>query len=231
MTRSFLKKKRDDCFSEEDKSKLEKTYSLFDLICVGIGGTVGSGVFVLTGLIAREYTGPGVVISWLIAGFGCTFSAMSYAELSCRIPTAGSSYAYVYVALGELPAVIAAWCLSLEYGISGAAVARSWGDKVNAFISVKMNQASNLDGTDSTHSTESFFSPGQGINLFAGLLQMVVVIILLAGVDVGKYAVNFFTVIKMILVTFMIVAGFCLFEPSNLSGGWAPMGATGILRG
>lgn len=66
------------------------------------GGTVGSGVFVLTGLIAREYTGPGVVISWLIAGFGCCFSAMSYAELSCRIPSAGSSYAYVYVALGEL---------------------------------------------------------------------------------------------------------------------------------
>ena len=56
----------------------------------------------LTGLIAREYTGPGVVISWLIAGFGCCFSAMSYAELSCRIPSAGSSYAYVYVALGEV---------------------------------------------------------------------------------------------------------------------------------
>lgn len=66
------------------------------------GGTVGSGVFVLTGLVAREYTGPGVVISWLIAGFGCCFSAMSYAELSCRIPSAGSSYAYVYVALGVL---------------------------------------------------------------------------------------------------------------------------------
>ena len=56
----------------------------------------------LTGLIAREYTGPGVVISWLIAGFGCCFSAMSYAELSCRIPSAGSSYAYVYVALGNI---------------------------------------------------------------------------------------------------------------------------------
>ena len=70
------------------------------IICF-VGGTVGSGVFVLTGLIAREYTGPGVVISWLIAGFGCCFSAMSYAELSCRIPSAGSSYAYVYVALGK----------------------------------------------------------------------------------------------------------------------------------
>lgn len=66
-----------------------------------LGGTVGSGVFVLTGLIAREHSGAGVVVSWLIAGFGCCFSAMSYAELSCRIPSAGSSYAYVYVALGK----------------------------------------------------------------------------------------------------------------------------------
>lgn len=72
------------------------TSSFFDL-----GGTVGSGVFVLTGLIAREHSGAGVVVSWLIAGFGCCFSAMSYAELSCRIPSAGSSYAYVYVALGK----------------------------------------------------------------------------------------------------------------------------------
>ena len=86
--------KRFPCDSEKKKVYV-KNYHLY------VGGTVGSGVFVLTGLIAREYTGPGVVISWLIAGFGCCFSAMSYAELSCRIPSAGSSYAYVYVALGK----------------------------------------------------------------------------------------------------------------------------------
>jgi amino acid transporter len=58
-----------------------------------------------------------VVFSWLIAGFGCLFSAMSYAEFAIRIPAAGSSYAYVYFALGELPAVVAAWFLCLEYGV------------------------------------------------------------------------------------------------------------------
>ena len=91
--------------------------SLLGDLSLGIGGTVGSGVFVLTGLIAHEYAGPGVVWSWLIAGFGCAFSALSYAEMACRVPSAGSSYAYVYTTLGELPAVIAAWCLTLEYGL------------------------------------------------------------------------------------------------------------------
>lgn len=75
------------------------------------------------------------------------------------------------------------------------------------------------------------FDPGYGINIFAGLLQIVVVLILLGGIDIGKFAVNIFTVIKMILVLFMIISGLLLFQPENLSGGWAPMGMGGILRG
>lgn len=115
--KAFLKKPLAICVAEEREEKLERNLSLIDLLAIGIGGTVGSGVFVLAGLIAHDYAGPGVVWSWLIAGAGCTFSAMSYAEMSCRIPSAGSSYAYVFHGLGELPAVIAAWCLCLEYGI------------------------------------------------------------------------------------------------------------------
>ncbi len=114
---SFLKKPLKVFQAEEKEEKLERNLSLYDLLAIGIGGTVGSGVFVLAGLIAHDYAGPGVVWSWLIAGIGCSFSAMSYAEMSCRIPSAGSSYAYVFHGLGELPALIAAWCLCLEYGI------------------------------------------------------------------------------------------------------------------
>jgi APA family basic amino acid/polyamine antiporter len=182
---------------------------------------VGSGVFVLTGLIAKNYTGPGILWSWLIAGFGCCFSAMSYAELSSRIPSDGSSYTYVYIALGELPAVIAAWCLSLEYGISGAAVARSWGDKVVAYIRA----------TTGDNVIIHIFNPSQGVNFFSGLLQLGSVIVLLAGVDVGKWTVNFFTVFKIILVMFMIIAGLSLFKSENISMGWTPFGVSGILRG
>ena len=75
------------------------------------------------------------------------------------------------------------------------------------------------------------FDPGYGINIFAGLLQIAVVIVLLAGIDIGKFAVNTFTVVKIVLVIFMIVSGLLLFQPSNISAGWAPMGVAGILRG
>ena len=141
--------------------------------------------------------------------------------------------------------MIAAWCLSLEYGISGSAVARSWGDKVNAYIASIMvahskhvtenygNYGSNIGDSVIDHAPKVWnpLDPGYGMNIFAGLLQIAVVLVLLGGIDIGKYAVNTFTVIKIILVLFMIIGGLLLFEPKNLEGGWAPMGVNGILRG
>ena len=191
--------------------------SLFDLICVGVGGTIGTGVFVLSGLIAKDYAGPSAFLSFLIAGFACLLSAASYGELSSRISSAGSSYAYAYAALGEYPAVIAAFAVSLEYGISGAAVSRSWGDKVNAWIgSFGVDMSTILDD--------------YGINLFAGALQLFCVLILLAGINAGKVTINVFTVFKIGLVLFMIFGGLALFQTKNLTP-FAPNGASGILRG
>ena len=146
------------------------------------------------------------------------FSAMSYAEMSCRIPSAGSSYAYVFYAMGELPAVVAAWFLTLEYGISGAAVARSWGDKFVLLLSCCYPHAN------------STFNPGYGVNFLAGIMQFGVMLILLGGVSVGKITVNIFTVLKMVLVMFIIVAGLCLFKSENVSY-WTPYGSSGVLRG
>ena len=98
---------------------LEQHLSLFDLLCIGVAATLGSGVFALTGSVAREFTGPSVIISWLIAGVACSISAMSFAELCSRFPSSVSSYSFVYNSLGEWPAVIAFWCLTLECGLSG----------------------------------------------------------------------------------------------------------------
>jgi len=112
--------------AEEGEETLGKQLSLADLVAIGIGGTVGSGVFVLCGQIAHEDAGPAVLLSWLLAGVGCVLSGLSYAEMSARIPSAGSCYAYSYFALGELPAYVASWLLTLEYAVSGCAVARSW---------------------------------------------------------------------------------------------------------
>ncbi|CAI5730566.1 unnamed protein product [Hyaloperonospora brassicae] len=87
--------------------EMRRTLGLFDLLMVGIGGTVGSGVFAIAGLIASRYAGPAATLSWLLAGLGCLLSGLSFMELACLIPSSGSTYAYAYHALGELPALLA----------------------------------------------------------------------------------------------------------------------------
>ena len=103
------------------EQNLERHLTLIDLIAVGVGGTVGSGLFVLAGLVAHQYAGPATVFSWLVSGCTACLSGCCYAELSSRIPLAGGAYAYNYVSVGELGAVVAAACLSLEYIAASAA--------------------------------------------------------------------------------------------------------------
>jgi APA family basic amino acid/polyamine antiporter len=184
---------------------LPRSYTLFDLICVGVGGTVGSGVFVLTGLIARE-NGPATPLCFFIGGIACTFSAASYAELSAKIPSTGSGYAYVRATLGEFPSFMAAALLTLEYGVAASAVAVSWGDKLSLLINT---------------------SQPQHVNIAAGLLQFLCVLVLLAGLDVSKRVVNVFTVAKLVLVILMTAGGLCLLKPANLSS--PPAGEVGAV--
>jgi APA family basic amino acid/polyamine antiporter len=202
---------------------IERHLSLLDLISVGVGGTIGSGIFVLAGFIAHNYAGPATALSFAISGLAAAASGVCYAELSGRIPSAGSTYVYSYVCLGEVAAVIAASCLTLEYGVSGAAVARSWGDKVVAWL------------RDQWHleSVEDYLEP-HGINLMAGVVSTVSVLLLLGGVHESKQVTNFFTVTKMALVVFMTVGGYCLFHVNSIhskTASFAPYGATGVLRG
>lgn len=208
----------------DNDAHLTKTYGLFDLLCVGVGATVGSGVFVLTGLVARDIAGPGVVLSWVIAGCACCLSATSFAELSSRFPSSTSSYTFVKHTLGEFPAYLAAWCLSLECGLSAAAVARSWGRKL---VSLWSLAAATADGTSTMTATTDTW----GFNLYACLLQLAAVLLFLAGKDVSKMVINVFTVAKVLLIVFMVVMGLSLFRVANFQPTLIPMGWDGILRG
>ncbi len=169
---------------------------------VGIGSTIGSGVFVLTGLLARDIAGPYTPLCWLIAGVSSLLSAYSYAELSWKYPESGSSYIYVFNVLGEMPAYISAACLTLEYGISASAVARSWGEKLDVY-------------TQSTYGYQAV-SNNKSLNIPAASLMLLCVIILYCGIDLSKKTINFFTILKIILVAFMITAGFIAFNPKYL---------------
>ena len=197
--------------------------SLFDLVSIGVGGTIGSGIFVLNGLIAHSYAGPATFLSWILSGIAALLSGCCYAELSGRIPSAGSSYAYAFVALGELPAFVTAFMLTLEFLLSGSAVARSWGDKVVEWLRVELSV------------NEEFISilqPGYGINPMACLVSIVTTLLVLWGVKESKLVTDFFTWIKVFLVIFMTVGGFILFNPANMTPLVPPeFGAAGILRG
>lgn len=210
---------------------LERHMSLFDLVSVGVGGTVGSGIFVLCGLISHNYAGPATCLSWLIAGIASILSGACYAELAGRIPASGSSYAYAYISMGELPAVIAAACLTLEYLVSSAAVARSWGDKVVEWLVTDLHVGdSSSDG--GTSYIISFLNPGYALNPMAFLVSTAATMLLLSGVKESKSITNFFTSVKVILVLFMGIGGLTLLQPANLKPFIPPeFGIAGVFRG
>lgn len=187
--------------------EMQRTLGLFDLIMIGIGGTVGSGVFATAGLIASVYAGPAAILSWLIAGLGCILSGLSFMELSCLIPSAGSTYAYAYHALGELPAMFAGFLLTLEYGVSSAGGARSWSDKFTTWMESQWH----ITGPEWMKPKDSV------VDLYAGLLMTLCVGVVLCGMQAGKVLVNVVTMTKISVVLFIIVAGFMNFDADNLS--------------
>src|ERR1700761_2542940 len=106
--------------------ELHRHMGLIALVLLGVGGTIGSGIFVLTGTAAAQYAGPGIAISFVLAGAACLFAGLCYAELASMIPVAGSAYTYAYASLGEFIAWIVGWSLVLEYLFAGSTVAVGW---------------------------------------------------------------------------------------------------------
>ena len=112
----------------------KRTLGPLSLVSLGIGAVVGAGIFVLAGTSAAQYAGPGIALSFVIAGIACLFAGLCYAELASMIPVSGSAYTYSYATLGEFLAWIVGWCLVLEYLFSGAAVAVSWSGAVRDIL-------------------------------------------------------------------------------------------------
>lgn len=115
--------------------RLRKVLSAWDLSLLGIGAIIGTGIFVLTGIVAATQAGPAVVMSFVVAGFACAFAALAYAELAASVGGSGSAYGYSYAAFGEFMAWIIGWDLILEYGVAVAAVANGWAGYLKAGLS------------------------------------------------------------------------------------------------
>src|SRR6478735_9336338 len=112
--------------TEEPEYKLKRSLTALDLTVFGIGVVIGAGIFTLTGQVAAEYAGPGVVFSFLLAAVCCALAALCYAEFASTVPVAGSAYTFSYATLGELIAWIIGWDLILELMLGASVVAQGW---------------------------------------------------------------------------------------------------------
>ncbi len=137
--KQFFAKKSLDIVLDEmaGEHRLRRVLGPVALASLGIGAIIGTGIFVLTGVAAREHAGPGLIISFVVAGLACAFAALCYAEFASMAPIAGSAYTYAYVSLGELMAWIIGWDLVLEYAMSSATVANGWAHYFLALIKTR----------------------------------------------------------------------------------------------
>src|SRR5438477_6537111 len=138
LNRLFATKSLEQLHKEmgEDEGRLRRVLGPIGLTSLGIGAIIGAGIFVMTGRVAAEDAGPGVMLSYAVAGVGCALAAFCYAEFASMAPVAGSAYTYAYATLGELLAWIIGWDLVLEYAMSAATVASAWSEYFNKLTDV-----------------------------------------------------------------------------------------------
>jgi APA family basic amino acid/polyamine antiporter len=119
---------------EHVEGGLRRVLGPINLVTLGIGAIIGAGIFVLTGTVAANFTGPAIILSFILAGIGCVFAGLCYAELASLIPIAGSAYTYAYATLGEIFAWIIGWDLVIEYAFGAATVAAGWSGNLIALF-------------------------------------------------------------------------------------------------
>ncbi|HEX5725350.1 MAG TPA: amino acid permease [Longimicrobiaceae bacterium] len=241
---------RADAFSEGEHS-LKRALGPVNLIALGIGAIIGTGIFVLTGSAAAQYAGPGIVLSFVIAGLGCAFAGLCYAEFAAMIPIAGSAYTYGYATLGELIAWIIGWDLILEYMFGAATVAVGWSGYVVSFLrDLGINvppQWANAPGAQLVQlpNSSSWVQiteqlreqlAAQGVdlaslptatgvfNLVAAAAIAAITCILVVGIKESARFNNVVVVIKLVVVMAFILAGgyFLLRNPSTAADNWSP---------
>src|SRR3982750_646810 len=130
----FVHKSVEQMHAEHEQSELKRSLGATNLVLLGIGCIIGTGIFVLTGRAAAQFAGPAIMISFVITGTLCALVALSYAELASAIPVSGSAYSYSYASMGELVAWIMGWLLLLEYGVAASTVAVGWSGYLVSFL-------------------------------------------------------------------------------------------------
>jgi APA family basic amino acid/polyamine antiporter len=191
---------------ETGHHRLRRELSALDLAVFGIGVIVGTGIFVLTGEVAKESAGPAVALSFALAAVACTLAALCYAELASSVPVAGSAYTFSYTTIGELPAWIIGWDLILEMALGAAVVAVGWS-----------GYAASLLDSMGIHLSPTIAGENANFNIPAVLIVVVVTALLVLGIKISSRVNAIVVTAKIFVILLVIVAGLFFVKASNYS--------------
>ncbi|MFN0141539.1 MAG: amino acid permease [Pyrinomonadaceae bacterium] len=224
---------------------LKKTLSALDLTMLGIGGIIGTGIFVLTGQAAGKHAGPAVIISMILAGIVSAFAALCYSEFAASVPISGSAYAYGYGTLGEFVAWIIGWDLILEYAFGAATVAVGWSGYVVSLFrdTLGINFPLSLaapPGMEIKNAAGAVIGTGV-FNLPAALIAVAVTLLLIRGIKESASFNSIIVIIKVLVVVLFIIAGIGYVNMDNIGIGctvgapgcaeFLPFGFPGVVTG
>ena len=216
---------------DEEGRQLSRSLGPLSITAIGIGGVIGAGIFVLTGTAAARYAGPGIMLSFVLAGVACAFVGLCYAELASMLPVSGSTYTYTYATMGELLAWIIGWDLILEYAMGAATVAVGWSGYI---VSLLRNFGIEVPAWLVTAPG----LPGGGVNIPAALIVAALTALLVLGTKESARLNNVMVAVKLVVVVAFIAIGAAYVStahwhplvPPN-GGKFGQFGWSGVLRG
>jgi APA family basic amino acid/polyamine antiporter len=231
-SRLFLKKPYQLFIQEmEGDNRLRRVLGPISLSSLGIGSTIGAGIFVLVGLAAHDKAGPALILSFVVSGIACVFTALSYAEFASMVPVAGSTYTYAYATLGELMAWIIGWDLVLEYAVAASTVANGWSEYFKSFLGsmgipplpewitrAPFDYDPELGRIIATHAV---------MDLPAFIITGLITALLIIGIRESATANNIMVGIKVAVILMVIAVGAFYIKTANWRP-FAPYGYTGI---
>ncbi|HPO12364.1 MAG TPA: amino acid permease [Candidatus Hydrogenedentes bacterium] len=223
----FFERKSLELLLEEmqGEHRLHRALGPVALTALGIGTIIGAGIFVVTGQVARDVTGPAIIMSLVFSGFACVFAALCYAEFASMAPIAGSAYTYAYATLGEVFAWIIGWDLIVEYTIASSTVAHGWSAYFQKLLHLfglelpKMLSLAPFDGN--LHLT------GTLIDLPAVIISAILTVVLVIGIRESAWVNGIMVLIKLSVVLLVILVGVFYIHPENWTP-FAPYGWKGL---
>lgn len=236
----FTKKSLSQLDAESERNPLRRSLGRVQLIALGVGSIIGTGIFVMTGTAASQNAGPALVLSMILTTIGCAFSGLCYAEFAAMVPIAGSAYTYAYATIGEFIAWIIGWDLILEYALSVSTVAVGWSgyfvslaNDIGIHIPVALATPLGKVVTDQSGATITGI-----VNLPAVFIVFLVSVLLISGIRQSANANTVMVMIKAAVLVVFVVAGAAYVKRANLTpfippntGSFGHFGWSGVLRG